>query len=60
MIPELLVNYNRCNAPVPFEPGPMCARPEGHEGDHVSASGLWKWPKQQEKDDSSVQDFSAK
>jgi hypothetical protein len=33
----------RCEAPLPLEPGPMCARPKGHEGPHVSASGLWVW-----------------
>lgn len=33
----------RCDAPLPFEPGPMCAREPGHSGPHVSASGLFRW-----------------
>lgn len=35
--------FNRCDAPLPSEPGPMCARERGHEGEHRSTSGLWQW-----------------
>lgn len=33
--------------PLPFEAGPMCAREPDHPGEHVSASGLWRWPAEQ-------------
>ncbi len=33
----------RCNAPLPFEPGPACAREPGHPGDHITVSGLFRW-----------------
>ena len=32
-----------CGASLPFEPGPVCARERGHLGDHVTASGLFRW-----------------
>lgn len=41
--PQRIEHEPLCNAELPGEPGPMCARPLGHPGPHVSASGLWRW-----------------